>query len=109
MDTVLPQQMETRMTIGLNRMQFIRWNVVLVALALAILGIAEETGIVVGLSLLVVVLWLYVLPARLANMGFPWWLCYLYAIVLSWIPIPGLRLLPWACAFFVPPDAFEDS
>jgi hypothetical protein len=102
--------MVTRMT-GRNRMQFICWHVGIFAIAIAILVYdhKNEELVVFGLSLLFLVLWLYVLPARLANMGFPWWLCYLYAIVLSWIPIPGLRLVPWGCGFFVPPDVFEDS
>ncbi|MBM43451.1 MAG: hypothetical protein CMJ36_00340 [Phycisphaerae bacterium] len=61
-----------------------------------------------GIILIVLVWWFGVVRARLQNMGFAPWMCWMYACIGPFIPIPYIRLLPWATGFFVPTGMFED-
>ncbi|MBM43446.1 MAG: hypothetical protein CMJ36_00315 [Phycisphaerae bacterium] len=84
-------------------------SVGLLALFVNTIGFESDLGIGIwasGLILIVLLWWFGVVRARLKNMGFAPWLCWMYAFIGPFVPIPFVRLLPWAAGFFVPSDTF---
>lgn len=59
-----------------------------------------------GCFLVVLLWWFGVVRTRLQDMGLPPWLCWMYAFIGPFLPIPFVRLLPWVAGFFVPSDTF---
>ena len=60
-----------------------------------------------GISgLLALIWWFGVVRGRMQNMGFDSWICWLWSVLALFVPIPGVRLIPWVAGFFVPPDTF---